>query len=164
MGQSLYHISADHLALMDKIESTEGILTPEIEQALSLTLKDFEDKAVSYGYVIKKVEDEIEAIDKEMARLKTLKQKREKQAFLFRSRLTDAMGQFGYSEIKHALLKLWFRKSNPVEIFNEHEIPEEYMIRKTTIDFNKPKIAQAIKEGKAVPGARVLEKKNLQIT
>lgn len=163
MAQSLYHISAEHLALMNKIENNEGILTPEIEQALMLSLKDFEDKAVSYGYVIKKFNDEIDTVEKEIDRLKTLKSKREKQLEIFKGTLTAAMHQFGYSEIKHALLKLSFRKSSAVEIYNEHAIPEKFLIRKTTIDINKPKIKAAIDAGEDVPGARILNKDNLQV-
>ena len=72
MKKNLYQIKEEHLDVMRQIEENDGEITPEIEQALALTNEDFENKAVSYGYVIKSFVDNQDLIKQEIDRLKSL--------------------------------------------------------------------------------------------
>ncbi|MES2395462.1 MAG: siphovirus Gp157 family protein [Bacteroidota bacterium] len=161
--QSLYQIRAEHLALLDEIEQNDGELTPELEQALSLTQEQFQEKAVSYGYVIKQFDDKINVIDAEIERLQELRFNANKKYNLFKDRLSDAMQAFGFEKITTPLLTLSFRKSESVEITDKNLIPEVYNMTKVEINPNKSAIKQAIKAGATIPGAQIVVKQNLQI-
>lgn len=182
-AKSMYHIRAEHLGLLKEIEEAEGELTPEIEQGLALTEEEFEDKAVSYGFVVKSFEDVEEVLDKEIKRLTELKKKAAKRAETFKARLDEAMKQFGIEKIQTETLTLSYRKSKPVELADDFEekflanvsieikpkegAPKEisnlieYFDFKTAV--SKTRIGDALKIGATIPGAKVVEKKNLQI-
>ncbi len=161
--QSLYDIRVEHLQLLDEIEQNEGELTPELEQALSLTNEQFQEKSISYGFVIKKFEDNISLIDLELARLYNLKDAAIKRRDLFKQRLSDAMQAFGFEKITTPLLTLSFRKSQSVEIYDEQKVPEDYWSVKTVRNVSKELIKSDLKRGIEVPGAQFIYKDNLQI-
>jgi hypothetical protein len=179
----MYQIRGEHLGLLKLIEEAEGELTPEIEEQLSLTKDEFEEKAISYGYVVKMHEDVEEVLDKEIKRLSDLKAKAGKRAEKFKSILDAAMKEFGFEKIKTETLALSFRKSNPVELAEDFEdkflkdvsieiVPKEgaspevaklieYFDVKATV--SKKRIGEALKTGLKIEGAATVEKKNLQI-
>lgn len=165
MKQSLYNIEAEHRHLLQLIEDNDGEITSEIAEQFNLTNEQFEEKAASYGYVIKIVEDNSEQIAKEIKRLSDMKRKEYKKSELLRYKLSEAMQQFGYEEINKNNLRLFFRKSKSVEIENEELIPLEYL---TIIPEQKRPDKAAIKAAidkmeVDIPGASIVEKKNLQI-
>jgi translation initiation factor 2B subunit (eIF-2B alpha/beta/delta family) len=180
---SMYQIRGEHLGLLKLIEEAEGELTPEIEQQLALTQEEFEDKAVSYGFVVKSFEDIEGVLDNEIKRLTALKQKAAKRADAFKNRLDEAMRQFGIEKIQTPTLTLSYRKSKPVELAEDFEesflqhvniiaqvkegapaglgLLVEYFDIKATA--SKKRIGDALKDGAEIPGAKTVEKKNLQI-
>lgn len=120
-AKSLYTIRQDHLTLLALIEEAEGELTPDLEQSLALTQEDFENKAISYAYVVKGFENTQEVIDKEIKRLTDLKKKAAAREELFKSTLSEAMQQFGIEKIETPTLKLSFRPSKPIELKEDFE-------------------------------------------
>ncbi len=160
--KSLYQIRVEHLQLMQDIEFNEGEITPEIEQALQLTQDEFNDKALSYGLVVKHFDDETTIIEKEIDRLSKMLAQSKKKKELFKQVLSDAMQQFGVEKIETPTLKLSFRKSESVEV-DPDNLPNDYMVEKTTYTPDKNKIKAAIKEGIKVNGASLVTKQNLQI-
>jgi hypothetical protein len=148
--QSLYNIRIDHLALMQEIQYNDGELTPELEEALQLNEQEFEDKALSYGFVIKTFDDQLEIIDKEFARLDKIREKIDKTKSKVKEVLSEAMQQFGFDKIETPLLKLSFRKSEAVEITNGELIPAEFIKVKTVESIDKIGIKAALKEGAQV--------------
>lgn len=180
---SMYQIRSEHLGLLKLIEEAEGELTPEIEQQLALTQEEFEDKAVSYGFVVKSFEDVEEILDKEIKRLTELKKKAVKRAETFKARLDEAMRQFDIEKIQTPVLTLSYRKSKPVELIESFEDdflsnvsieikPKEgapadigklieYFTVKATV--SKTRIGDALKAGTEIEGAKIAEKMNLQI-
>lgn len=181
--KSMYQIRGEHLGLLKLIEEAEGELTPEIEQAMILTAEEFEAKAISYGYVVKMHEDVEEVLDKEIKRLTALKAKAVKRAENFKKRLDEAMKEFGFEKIKTETLTLSYRSSKPVELAEGFE--DDFLSNVTIeikpkegapvhisklieyFDFkgapSKTRIGDALKSGAEVKGAKIVEKKNLQI-
>lgn len=180
---SMYQIRGEHLGLLKIIEEAEGELTPEIEQQLALTQEEFEDKAVSYGFVVKSFEDVEEVIDKEIKRLQVLKAKAGKRAETFKARLDEAMQQFGVEKIKTPTLTLSYRSSKPVELVEDfkekflenvsimvvlkEDAPADmaHLIEYFDVSAapSKTRIGDALKAGALIEGAKIVEKKNLQI-
>ncbi len=163
MNTTLYQIRADHLALLSEVEQLDGELTPEIEAALSLTNEQFEQKAVSYGYVIKTFDERLNQIDAEITRLTELRKKAVKQVDLFEQRLSAAMQEFGYEKITTPTLTLSFRKSESVEITDMLSLPEYLITKKVTESPKKDAIKHLLRDGVDVPGAQIVVKNNLQI-
>ena len=181
--KSMYQIRGEHLGLLKLIEEAEGELTPEIEEQLTLTRDEFESKAVSYGFVVKMHEDAEEIIDKEIKRLQELKKKSAKRAEKFKDTLDKAMKEFGFEKIKTETLTLSYRSSKPVELAEnfdddflnnvtievkpKEDAPAEIAKLIEYFDVNatpsKTRIGDALKTGAVVPGAKITEKKNLQI-
>jgi hypothetical protein len=161
--RSMYAIREDHYALIRQIEENGGELTPELELYLQLTEEEFESKAVSYGFVCKGFDDTEAIIDREIERLETLKARAAKNKELFKSRLSEAMQQFGVEKITTPTLTLSFRKSEAVEITDDAAVPSEFKDEKVTISISKNRINKAIKGGAEVPGAEIVSRKNLQI-
>lgn len=181
--KSMYQIRGEHLGLLKLIEENEGELTDDLEQSLVLTQEEFEDKAVSYGFIVKSFEDQEEVIDKEIKRLSVLKAKAGKRAEAFKNRLDEAMRQFGIDKIQTPTLTLSYRKSNTVDLSEDFEndflkhvsieiIPKEgapdhianlIELFDAKASASKKRIGEALKTGMAITGASNVEKKNLQI-
>lgn len=165
MKPTLYNILEEHKLLLQKIEEQDGEVTPELDEQMNLTQDQFEDKAVSYGYMVKHFEDQSSVIDAEIKRLQGLQKKADKQAEWFKFKISDAMKAFGIDEVNKNNLRLFFRKSKSVSIDDESLIPAEYL---TIIPEKKQPDKTAIKAAidkmdLIIPGASVVENKNLQI-
>lgn len=159
--KTLYEISNDQLAILGDIELNEGEITTEIQQRIDLLAENFEQKAIAYAYVIKQYEGEESLIDAEIKRLQELKKKSAKVSDYLKERISAAMIEFGFTEIKTPTLKLSFRKSEAVEVVDESLLGQKFFSYKPTID--KTEIKKAIKAGEEVAGARIVNNQNLQL-
>lgn len=159
--KTLYNIGQEQLAIIAEIETNEGEITNEIQERIDLLAENFEEKAIAYGFVIKQVEAEETIIDAEIKRLQELKKKSAKLSDYLKERISAAMIEFGFEKIESPTLKLSFRKSESVEVFDETLLAPLYFNYKPTID--KTAIKTAIKAGEEVSGARIVTNKNLQI-
>lgn len=165
MSNTLYNIQMEHMQLMQVLEENGGEITTEIEAAMDLTENEFEAKAASYGYVIKSMEDEIEATQKEIERLqKRIKQKQNGCTYI-EERLKAAMIQFGKTKFEKNNLTLSLRKSTSVEIENDEAIDRKFVVEKTvtTCKPDKKAIKEAIEAGENVTGAKLITNQSLQI-
>lgn len=187
--KSLFNIRQEHLSLLAVIEENDGVLDDDTQEALRLTEEGFKDKAISYGFLIRKLDAESDTIAAEIKRLQGLKQRADNRAELFRKMLDDGMKQFGYDKVESELLKISYRKSNPVEL---SETFMDDILQFTTVSMkivegmedkaaaagitedtlqlldlkpapSKSRIGRALMDGVVIPGASMQEKKNLQI-
>ena len=166
---SIYNISNDLKKIYEDLDNGNGIdletgeIKPEIMQQLSISRNELETKAVDYGYVIKAFDDEIDIIDREIERLEERKAYVKKNKERMKTIVGSAMEEFGINKIKSETLQLSFRKSESVEVFDESLVDEKFKKVKTEISLDKTAIKNAIKEGKEVAGASIVERQNLQI-
>lgn len=161
MNNSLYLIETDLRALLNSIAETEGEITPEQELQLAITQEQLEQKGINYALVIRECESSVNAIDTEIERLTKLKSKPQNLAKKLKEKIAGAMKEFEVEKIESDLVKLSFRKSEAVEVFDESLLASLYFNYKPTID--KTSIKNAIKAGEEVSGARIVTNKNLQI-
>ncbi len=160
---NLYDIQTEYLQLSESLIENGGELTTEIEEALKLNKENLETKGINYAFVIKEITNELETIDKEIERLKALKDSRTKSIDRLKFTLSNAMQLYDIDEIKTALIKVNFRKSESVEIQDLNLLSSDYINVKETITPNKTAIKEAIKNGIEVKGAMLLSNKNIQI-
>lgn len=158
---SIYNITDDFSQIMAEIESTGGEISPEIDEKLQINQFNLIEKTTNYVHVIKTLDSECDIIDIEIKRLQELKKQRSNFTQSLKDRLKNAMQAMELTEIKTALNKINFRKSESVEIIDESILPSNVLIYEPKID--KKKIKEIIKNGGQVFGAKIVENQNLQI-
>lgn len=158
---NLFNIQQQYLSLAHQL--SEGEVTPELEQELIINQEQLQEKAVNYGYVIKQLGHEVNAVDIEIKRLQDIKKRNEKAIERMETAISNAMQLYGIEKVDSSFLKLSFRKSESVEIVNDAQLSPQYTTTKTTITPNKVAIKEALKRGEVVEGAILVTNQNLQI-
>lgn len=159
--KTLFEITQEVIELASLLE--EGEFTPELEQQLAITRDELDSKAENYVKVIRSVEGDISVIDDEIKRLKEIRDGKSRVVDRMKEALSTAMTAFKVDKIETALMKLFFRKSESVEILDETLVPEQYKLSRVVVNPDKILIKKLIKSGEEIPGAEVVEKLNLQI-
>ena len=160
---NIYQIQTEHQLLINQLIENEGELTPELETALQINKEQLESKSVDYCYVIKQFDAECDIIDNEIKRLQQAKKARENTIERLKQTLSNAMHSFEVNEIKTPLVKLSFRKSESVIVYDTNSLPQMFKVIKVTETPDKTKIKEAIKAGETVVGAELIINQNLQI-
>lgn len=165
---NLWQLTQEELEFISIMEETGGEITPELEEDLAIRRENFDQKANSYTKLILKLESDVEAAAAEIKRIQDLKKTKENTIKRLKTTLRDALQVFGRPDSKTGvmkyetpLFKLSIRTSNAVEVTDEQELPDEFWAIKREV--SKTLISNAIKEGREVPGASMVENKNLQI-
>jgi hypothetical protein len=159
---NLHNIENEYLLLAQKVIDNDGVIDDETSLALAINLEQLETKGKSYGFIIKTLDSEVEMIEKEVERLKQLKDARVRTADQLKERLLEAMELFDIVKLESPLLKISLKKSERVEA-NQDLVPKEYLNRKETFTVDKVKIKADIKAGKSIVGAVITTHNNLQI-
>lgn len=159
--RALYHIEQELNAINEELINAGGEITPELESKLAITQEELSVKATNYGLVMLNNEADITAIDAEIKRLQALKAPLESTNKKLKEAISNAMLMYGLEKVESATLKLSFRKSEAVEVFDESKLNQKYFNYKPTVD--KTAIKAALKAGEEVDGARIVTNQNLQI-
>ena len=160
---NLFNIQQQYLHIASELCANDGELTQELIDALEVNQEQLQEKAVNYGYVIKQLGHEVNAVDIEIKRLQDIKKRNEKAIERMETAISNAMQLYGIEKVDSSFLKLSFRKSESTEIINEAQIPDKFMTIKTTKTPNKTAIKSAIQSGEVVDGAVLSTNFNLQI-
>ena len=122
---NIWQIQQDLLDIFNELEENGGELTPELEKKLTVTQEDFKNKVKSYGEVIKSLKGEIDTIDKETARLKELKDAKNRVIERLSKVIAQAITKFGDETksggkfLDYGTGKISVRNSEKVEIDTE---------------------------------------------
>lgn len=121
------------------------------------------EKIDSYCIIINQFEADTASIETEIERLKARKKTCEKSIDRMKNALDSFMQAKGSTKEVTDKFTVSYHKSERVQILNETSIPADYIKVKKIESVDKAGIKQAIKSGKAVPGAVLEEFQNLQI-
>lgn len=160
---NIYQIQNEYQILINSIIENEGELSPEMDLALQINKQQLETKSTNYAYVIKQLDFDCEQIDAEIKRLNSLKKVRTNLSERLKNTISDAMQLYEVEKIESPLMKISFRNSESVEITNESQLADKFLVTKTVINPDKKAIKDAIKNGELVEGATISYNKNLQI-
>jgi len=163
MKKSIYQISNEFLAIQNQLIEQDGEFTDEQVNALAISETELETKAVGYSFVIKDLDNDVEAIDNEIKRLTQLKKVRVNASERLKNTIANAMRLFERDEIKTPIVKLSFRASESVNVEDVNALPLEFKVVKVTEQADKTKIKEALKNGVEVVGCSISINKNLQI-
>jgi len=158
---SLYEITSKQQLLINEIESLEGEITHEIEQALIITENELQQKSIAYLEVIKQKESFNSLIDNEIKRLQQLKKVNGNIIDRLENNLLLAVRTFGAFTV--GLQKFGTRKSSQVIVNDVNSLPEAFKVRKVTETADKMALKKAIEAGEKIEGVYILENLNLKI-
>ena len=161
---TLYDINRDlEQAIEDMLlnvdEKTGEVRQEDIDKLNELKIQK-EEKLENIGCYIKNLNAMVKAIDEEekalSERKKSLKNKSERLMKYVSSILNG-------EKFESTKVVFSFRKSDEVSITDKSLIPDEYMNIKTESEPDKKAIKKALKEGKEVRGAFLIDKNNMSI-
>ena len=164
----LYEIANDYLALMQAIENDE-IPEEAISDTLEAVKGELEVKADNIGCLLKNIEADINAIKAEEERLAERRKTKAKAYDRLKQYLSDALLGVGIDKVETARNVISFRKSESVEV-NEDvftkwalENREDLITVTMNTKANKTAIKKELKGGTEIPGAMLIQNKNIQI-
>ena len=160
---TLYGITAEMNAILALIEEGGGELTPELEQALTITEGQFAAKAEDYGKAILNLRAMAVAAKAEKDRLATLQKFYENAKKRLTDAISSAMQAFGHDKVENGTLRLSLRHTTETEIDDIDQVPQFYKTTKVETVADKTAIKKAIQSGEDVPGAHLVENVSLQI-
>lgn len=171
MKMTLYEISDAYKGLVTAIE--DG--TIDDDQAVADSLESiqatFDDKAESIALIHKSLTAEAEAIKKEADALLARATFKLRTADRLKKYLASNLQSIGQTKMETAKVKLSFRKSESVNIFDETALYagckasgiDGLVTVEEKYKFDKTNIKKAIRDGIALQGAEIVTNQNLQI-
>jgi hypothetical protein len=164
MQVTLYSAAETVRALLEQIDPETGEIPEGFEQARAIVAT----KAQAVAAFILSNEAEaamVEAHAKDLiARVKSAR----KRSDWLKQYLQSHMTACGITEIKSDdgtfKASLSIGRDESVEVFDEKQVPADYMVEKTTSAPDKTLIKKAIKDGYEVPGARLVKKDRLSLS
>lgn len=158
---ALYRCAADVQAALDYYFDSET----EREGTLEAVIGQFEVKAQSVIAYIKNQEITEKMLEGHIGRMTGKLKAVKAQNQSLKDYLARNMQAAGITEIKadDGTFKASFRKSEAVVILDEAQIPAEFMREAVKTEPDKTAIRKAIESGRQVAGAKIEERKNLQI-
>ena len=154
---NLYEITA----LQQAAEQEEDAeIKKDLQEIIAIEL---EKKSNNIIYAIKNLEGNNIAIDAEIERLKTIKEKNIKNVDSIKNHILNFMKTNNIDKIQTDLATFSTRKSKSTQIDNIELIPSEFITVKQTFQPDKTAIKKAIEAGKKVTGATIIENVSLQI-
>jgi hypothetical protein len=160
---NIFNIQNEYKQLVSELIENGGELTPELELSLQINKDQLQSKSENYAYIIKQIDAECDIIDNEIKRLQQAKKVRENTVERLKTTLTTAMHLFEVNEIKTPLIKINFRKSESVIVYDVNSLPQMFKTIKVTETPDKAKIKEVIKNGDTVVGAELVINQNIQI-
>lgn len=165
---TLYEIESELLALLENgfnaaCVDEDGVVDEDKAKEYLEKLPIERDKKLeAYGLVIKNYTAEIEAIKQEQANLTARRQAKEKHVERLKKAITDSLLVFNQAKFETAKVAFSFRKTSSVEV-DMDILAKEFIREKVEYSADKTAIKNAIKAGKVVEGAQIIEKQALQV-
>lgn len=157
----LYELTQNYMNLQELLEDPE-IPQEMIVAALNEVTEEIEEKAENIAKLIKSMELDAAAIKEEEARLASKRKSLEGRVKNLKEYLEGTMRAVDKKKIKGKLFSFNIQK-NPasLDIYDTTMIPKDYI--KVVETFDNAEIKKALKEGKEVPGAILMQSESLRI-
>ena len=142
-------------------EETGEILFDESD--LNALNAEISEKIENVACYIKNLTADISALKEEEKNLSTRRKQKERKIESLRDYINYAMGLSGRKSLESPRCKVSYRKSSSVEVPDVNALDKDYITEVIELKADKTAIKNAIKEGKEVAGASIVERQNLQI-
>lgn len=156
---NIFQISQELLDIFAELEENGGELTEELEAQLAVSQADFKTKVKSYTDVIKHTESEIDLIDKEIARLKALKDSKEKAIARLEKIIIWAVEMFGETTksggkfVDYGTGKVIIKNTEKVEINDDFasQTANSFMEEIRSLAYTKELYYNELKDNVSIP-------------
>ncbi|ELY0463377.1 siphovirus Gp157 family protein [Listeria innocua] len=155
----LYQLTDNYLRVQELLEENK---TEAVEDTLDALADGFHDKAENIVKIIKSLAADAEMAGKEAKRLLKRKQALENNVQKLKNYLQTEMERMEIRKINSTLFTIQIQK-NPasVEIVDEALLKPFFLLQEPKID--KKRIAEILKSGEEVEGARLVESESIRI-
>jgi len=163
---SLHQITKNHMELSTLANNDEDMLdNEEIDKAIADTMQgiegEFNDKATSLMAVMMNMDEPVDAITKEIARLTARKKSIQSRQSSMKEYLRINMEASNISKIECSLFTITLGKGRDIAQINDaNKIPTDYLDIKTTMTPMKKEILSDLKSGVDIPGASMVKSKS----
>ena len=160
---TLYGIKETYAQLLECIENDE-IPEEAIQDTLEAVEGEFTEKVDNIACLIKNLKAESEAIKQEYKNLMARNRAKENRIEALTNYLTESLQSVGKTKLETARNKLSFRKSTAVKIDNETEFAKKYPeFASYEVKVSKKDVGAALKDGKTLDGAGLIQSVKLQV-
>lgn len=147
--------------LSEKLANGETLTESDEERLLSVGDK-LENKLVSYGYVVKNTQGELDAVKAEIDRLNAKKAVLDKKASWLKRTMQTVMTSHNLSKIDDPIMPIRLQDSPvSVAILDEKALPPDY--QKVTITADKKALISDLKQGKQIDGVSLVQNQHVRI-
>lgn len=162
---ALWMLAAEYHGIAGLAETQTDTDPAEVAAMLDAIEHDIERKAENIAHLIRHLDAESAAILEWAEHAKARAKAIDNRAQALRDYLAGALASVGVEQIKRPGIVIGWRKSSAVVIDDAAQIPAEYMRQKPppAPEPDKKLIGDDIKLGVIVPGARVEQRKTLNI-
>lgn len=157
----LYELTQNYINLQDLLED-ETISQDLIEKAMKEVSEDIEEKAENYAAIMKNLEAEAEALEKEEKRLAARKSSLRNRNKILKDNLENSMKATGKTKFKTRLFSFNIAKNPPsLDIADEELIPDKYIVY--TKSTAKKTMIDDLKQGVVIKGVKLKQTESLRI-
>ncbi len=157
----LYELTQNYINLQDLLED-ETISQDLIEKAMKEVSEDIEEKAENYAAIMKNLEAEAEALEKEVKRLAARKSSLRNRNKILKDNLENSMKATGKTKFKTRLFSFNIAKNPPsLDIADEELIPDKYIVY--TKSTAKKTMIDDLKQGVVIKGVKLKQTESLRI-
>ena len=142
-------------------EETGEILFDESD--LNALDAEISEKIENVACYIKNLTADISALKEEEKNLNARRKQKERKIDSLKGYINYAMELSGRKSLESPRCKVSYRKSSSVEVPDINALDKDYITKTIEIKPNKVAIKEALKEGKTVEGAEIVERQNLLI-
>lgn len=156
----LYNLVGKYKELLEVAQNEDNL---EVVLDTLESLEDaIEDKVENIAHVLNQMKSDTNILDAEIKRLQAKKKTLTNNYNYLREYLLYELVESGLEKVKTPLFNITIR-NNPekVVIRNEEQIPMDYKVPEYKID--KKALKEALKQGKEVKGAKLVQEKGLLI-
>lgn len=153
--RQLYKIAEEHQEIMNSIENEE-FTAEEMKDTLEGAVGTFEDKAKSVLAYSNGLDGDIEAIEKEVKRLNTMKSTLKNKKERMREYLKQNMQRTNISNIKCDLFSITLTRGRQVLLITDQDkIPSDYIDVEVVQKPDKKRLLADLKNGEEIPGCEI---------
>lgn len=165
----LYELTNDYTSLLQLIDSDTEIPDDALADTLESIGLSIADKADGIACILKDIDGDIAKLKAEEDRLAERRKVKKNTYDRMKQYLSDELQRAGIGKIETERNKITFRKSEQVRISDEAafiewaETEADNMLSFSAPKVNKTAIKDAIKNGKTVRFAEIVENQNIQL-
>lgn len=162
----LYELTSKRQELLDLIaamDSEDLELSDAVGDTLEALDEAIQDKAEAVASFIFSLQADSAALKQEEQRLAERRRLNDAKVERMKTYLVDALDEAEVDKVKSSRFTVGFRKSQAVDVLDLDMLPESLKRTKTIVEADKTAIKQAFKQGIDVPGALLIDKRNLSI-